>query len=143
MARFVVLAFIAGFLGVLCFHQPAVGLLHAYGVIPSAPYGTTALPPFGVPQWFSASFWGGVWGIAMLGLFSRFRVRGQWWKALLFGGIAPTLVALLIVFPLKGRGINLAVFPIGFIVNAAWGVGTLVFARLMLPKPVTPRGDNR
>lgn len=141
MARFIPLAFIAGFLGVICFHQPAVGLLHALGVIPSTPYGTAAVPPLSVPQWFSASFWGGIWGIVMLWLFSRFRGRGQWWKALLFGGIAPTLVAVLVVFPLKGRGIDLAVLPIGFIVNAAWGVGTLVFARLMLPglAPTTDR----
>ncbi len=143
MLRFVVLAFIAGFLAVVCFHQPTVGLLHAFGVIPSPPYGTAATAPFGVPQWLSASFWGGVWGIVMLGLFSRFAPRrGQWWLALLFGGIVLTLVALLVVFPLKGRGINLAVFPIGFLVNAAWGVGTLVFARVFLLPTRTPEASG-
>ncbi|SHF34884.1 hypothetical protein SAMN02745148_02379 [Modicisalibacter ilicicola DSM 19980] len=131
MARFIALAFIAGFLAVICFHQAAAGLLHAFGVIPSAPYNASAVPPFGVAAWFSASFWGGIWGIVMLWLFSHFNVaQGQWWKALLFGGIVLTLVAMLIVFPLKGRGVNLAIFPIGFTVNAAWGVGTLVFARV-------------
>nr|WP_298378975.1 hypothetical protein [uncultured Halomonas sp.] len=131
MARFIALAFIAGFLAVICFHQAAAGLLHAFGVIPSAPYNASPTPPFGVPAWFSASFWGGLWGVLMLWLFNHFNVvKGQWWKALLFGGIALTLVAMIIVFPLKGRGFSLAVFPIGFIVNAAWGVGTLIFARV-------------
>jgi hypothetical protein len=39
----------------------------------------------------------------------------------------------LLVFPLKGMGFDLAKLPgrmlIGFLVNAAWGVGTLLFAR--------------
>ena len=130
MTRHLVLAFVAGFLAVLCFHQPMAGLLHAYAIVPFAPYSTTSVPPLGVPQWLSASFWGGLWGIVMLWLFLRYRIsHGGWWKGLVFGGIALTLVALFIVFPLKGRGLNLAGFPIGFLVNGAWGVGTWIFAR--------------
>ncbi|KXS36741.1 hypothetical protein KGQ90_14600 [Modicisalibacter tunisiensis] len=135
MFRFTLLAFVAGFFAVLCFHQPAVGLLHAYGVIPSAPYGTAPVAPLGVPQWFSASFWGGVWGVVMLGLFTRWRVEnGLWWKCGLFGAIVLTLVALLVVFPLKGRGFMPAVLPIGFIVNGAWGLGMWVFTRHLVAR---------
>lgn len=50
MVRFILLAFIAGFLAVLCFHQPVVGLLHAYDVIPFAPFSTHSVPPLGVPE---------------------------------------------------------------------------------------------
>ncbi|MBZ9559388.1 MULTISPECIES: hypothetical protein [unclassified Modicisalibacter] len=139
MPRFVLLAFVAGFLAVLCFHQPAVGLLHAYGVIPFAPYATAPVAPLGVPQWFSASFWGGVWGVVMLGLFARLGVdRGLWWKSGLFGGVVLTLVALLVVFPLKGRGFNPAVFPIGFVVNGAWGLGMWVFTRCFIARQGAP-----
>lgn len=135
MVRFILLAFIAGFLAVLCFHQPVVGLLHAYGAIPFAPFSTNSVAPLGVPGWFSASFWGGVWGIVMLGLFRWRNVeRGIWWKAGVFGGVALTAVALLVVFPIKGMGLDLAAFPTrfagGFLVNGAWGLGTLIFSRV-------------
>ncbi|WP_306169223.1 hypothetical protein [Halomonas sp. MMSF_3323] len=130
MTRHLVLAFVAGFLAVLCFHQPVVGLLHAYGVIPFAPYSTSPAAPLGVPAWFSASFWGGVWGFVMMLVFALRRIdQGGWWKAGLFGGIALTLVAMLVVFPLKGRGIDPAILPIGFMVNGAWGLGTWMFVR--------------
>ncbi|WP_083632896.1 hypothetical protein [Chromohalobacter japonicus] len=140
MPRWIPLAFIAGFFAVLCFHQPMAGLLHAYAIVPFAPYGMTAVPPLGIPQWLSASFWGGIWGIVMLWIFTRFHVTtGLWWKSVLFGGIALTLVALFIVFPLKGRGLNLAGFPIGFLVNGAWGMGIWVFARCFGLWRVSPR----
>ncbi|QEM80134.1 hypothetical protein [Halomonas binhaiensis] len=128
------LGFSAGFLAVLCFHQPVVGLLHAYGVVPFAPYSTQAAAPLGVPAWFSASFWGGVWGLVMIAICSARKVDVlSWWQSGLFGGIALTLVAMLVVFPLKGRGINLAIFPIGFLVNGAWGMGTWVLLRAWQP----------
>jgi hypothetical protein len=58
-----------------------------------------------------------------------------WLKGLLFGGIALTTVALLVVFPLKGLGFDPAQLPgrflIGFLLNGAWGVGTLIFVRTL------------
>lgn len=145
MTRFVGLSFLAGFLAVLCFHQPVVGLLHAYAEFPFAPFATTRVPPLGVPAWFSASFWGGLWGILMLWLIDRasFR-RGQFWFGLLFGGGALTLTALLIVVPLKGGAVAWAVFPDrfigGFLVNGAWGLGTVIFARTFRLATVFSRG---
>lgn len=133
------LFFIAGFLAVPFFHQPVLGLLHAYGVVPFAPFNLSATAPLGVPAWISAAFWGGVWGVAMLWLL-RWQ-PGQprpWLKGLLFGGIALTTVALLVVLPLKGHGFDPAQLPgrflIGFLVNGAWGLGTLVFARSLLTR---------
>ncbi|WP_439887055.1 hypothetical protein ACSX1C_16615 [Pseudomonas sp. MBLB4123] len=138
------LFFLAGFLAVPCFHQPLLGLLHAYGVVPFAPFSVQATWPLGVPAWLSAAFWGGVWGMLMLGLL-RWRPGAPqpWLKALLFGGIALTGVALLLVFPLKGLGFDLRQLPgrflIGFLLNGAWGVGTLVFARSLFGQPVPGR----
>ncbi|MBU1329306.1 MAG: hypothetical protein KJ884_20820 [Gammaproteobacteria bacterium] len=133
------LFFIAGFLAVPFFHQPILGLLHAYGVVPFAPFNTAATVPLGVPAWLSASFWGGVWGMLMLSVLRWDATRPQpWLKGLLFGGIALTSVALLIVFPLKGLGFSISQLPgrflIGFLVNAAWGVGTLLFARTLFTR---------
>ncbi|MES2817560.1 MAG: hypothetical protein V4812_01050 [Pseudomonadota bacterium] len=133
------LFFVAGLLAVLCFHQPVFALLHGYGMVPMAPFSTAPTQPLGLPVWLSAAFWGGVWGVVMLSLLRWEASKPQpWLKGLLFGGIALTSVALLVVFPLKGMGLNPAQLPmrfaIGFLVNAAWGVGTLIFARTLLAR---------
>ncbi|MDX1370202.1 hypothetical protein [Pseudomonas sp.] len=131
-----VFAFIAGFLAVIFFHQPLLGLLHAYGVVPFAPFSIAATVPLQVPAWLSACFWGGIWGVLMV---AALRWQGgspvPWLKGLLFGGIALTTVALLVVFPLKGMGFDSAQLPgrflIGFLLNGAWGVGSLIFIRTL------------
>ena len=133
------LFFAAGFLAVPFFHQPILGLLHAYGVVPFAPFNLSATAPLGVPAWLSAAFWGGLWGVVMLWLLRWQPGQPQpWFKGLLFGGIVLTTVALLVVLPLKGLGFAPAQLPgrflIGFLVNGAWGVGTLIFARTLLAR---------
>ena len=130
-----IVAFIAGFLAVFCFHQVAVGLLHSAGVIPSAPFSLTKTSPFGVPAVVSSAFWGGLWALVMMAVLKQTKGPVLWLKAAIFGGLAPTLVALLIVAPLKGHGFDLAQLPtrfaIGFVLNALWGIGTLVFLRAL------------
>jgi hypothetical protein len=128
------LFFIAGFLAVPFFHQPVLGLLNALAIVPMAPFNLSPTAPLGVPALLSASLWGGLWAVIMLSILRWDPIKPQpWVKALLFGGFALTAVALLIVFPLKGMGFDLAKLPgrflIGFLVNAAWGIGTLLFAR--------------
>ncbi|WP_010485473.1 hypothetical protein [Pseudomonas sp. S9] len=135
----IALFFLAGFLAVPFFHQPVLGILHGIGIVPFAPFNMSATLPFGVPALISASFWGGVWAIVMLSVLRWDAQKPQpWIKGLLFGGIALTLVALLVVFPLKGMGFDMAQLPgrflIGFLVNAAWGVGTLVFAKTFISR---------
>ena len=133
------LFFLAGFLAVPFFHQPILGVLNALAIVPFAPFNLTPTAPLGVPALLSASFWGGVWAVIMLLVLRWEPSKPQpWFKALLFGGIALTSVALLVVFPLKGMGLDLAKLPgrflIGFLLNAAWGVGTLLFVRSLLPR---------
>ena len=62
------LAFIAGALAVLVFHQSALGLLHLVGLTSRTPFVLGSVPPLGVPQLLSLMFWGGVWGLALLPL---------------------------------------------------------------------------
>ena len=133
------LFFVAGFLAVPFFHQPVLGLLNALAIVPVAPFNLSPTLPFGLPSLVSASFWGGIWAVIMLLVLRWEPSKPQpWIKALLFGGIALTAVALVIVFPLKGMGFDLAKLPgrmlIGFLVNAAWGVGTLIFARSLFAR---------
>ena len=122
------LGFLAGFIAVLVFHQPVLGLLNVVGLTAGTPYPMRPLPPLGVPAVLSAAFWGGVWGIALALLAPRLgRGAGYWLGALAFGAVLPTLIAWFVVLPLKGlpAGDGLA-WPgvlVGPVVNGAWGVG--------------------
>lgn len=130
-----IFVFVAGFLAVLCFHQAVLGLLHSAGVVPFAPYSLQPTEPLGIPSVISASFWGGLWALIMIAVLDKIGHALIWLKAALFGGIALTLVALIVVFPLKGYGFDMAQLParfiIGFILNAFWGIGTIVFVRVL------------
>jgi hypothetical protein len=133
--------FIAGFIATLVFHQIGLLLLHFAGMTPSMPYNTHRVPPFGVPQFISLAFWGGVWGIVFV-LFERVIARspgGYWVGAIIFGAIFPTAVSWFVVAPLKGLPVGYGFhFPgplVGLIVNGLWGLGTAVFL-CVVPRPV-------
>ena len=122
-------SFIAGFLATLIFHQLALALLWWVGVAPFAPFSMAVTQPFGVPAVLSLAFWGGVWGIVFRLVDNRFSSgSGYWVMAFVFGAILPTLVALLVVLPLKGGpiggGWHLPLLLTAFLLNGAWGVGT-------------------
>ncbi|PHM10552.1 hypothetical protein [Nostoc sp. 'Peltigera malacea cyanobiont' DB3992] len=127
--------FIAGFVSVLIFHQGVLALLHAVNFTPRAPYSTAPTPPLGIPQIWSNAFWGGIWGLIWVGIAPRFRHdKNYWLGALVFGAIAPTLVAWFVVAPLKGQpiagGWKFVGIVTGLLVNGAWGVGTAGLLRL-------------
>lgn len=125
--------FIAGALAVPLGHQIALWTLNAIQYIDRAPFGMAATKPFGVPSLISLSFWGGVWGILLGLILERTRGAKYWILAAVIGAIAPTLVAVLVVAPLKGMqtGGNARLLVTGLIVNAAWGLATALFYRLM------------
>jgi hypothetical protein len=134
--RRLMLGFVAGFLAVLVFHQPVLGLLHVIGLTAGTPYSFRPLPPFNVPAVLSASFWGGVWGIVFVLIDRHFpRGSGYWPAAFLFGAIFPTLVAWFIVLPLKGAplggGFDASRVVTGLLVNGAWGLGTAIILTLL------------
>ncbi len=126
------LGFVAGFLAVPAFHQVMVLVLHGVGLIQGWPYQMRPVPPFGVPAVIDASFWGGVWGI-VFAYVERWFPRGAayWLTSFLFGGIALSLVAWLVVLPLKGMPVGGGFHPsrmaVGLLVNGAWGLGAGVF----------------
>jgi hypothetical protein len=126
--------FIAGFLAVPLGHQIALWILNAVHFIDRAPFGMAATKPFGVPSLISLSFWGGVWGIILGLILLRTRAANYYLLATVIGAIAPTLVAIFVVAPLKGMtasGNPSKLIITGLIVNAAWGVMTAVFYRLL------------
>lgn len=127
-------AFIAGFLATLSFHQGLVLVLHVLGVLPFGAWDMSPTEPLGVPKVISLAFWGGVWGIVYALVDRRFPAGGNYWvAAFVFGAILPSLVALLVVVPLKGGpvggGGSPALLLTAVLVNGAWGLGTGVFLR--------------
>jgi hypothetical protein len=128
--------FIAGFLATLIFHQLTLLLLWKAGIAPFAPFSMAPTHPFGVPAVISLAFWGGVWGILYAYIDNRFpQGAGYWLAAFLFGAIAPSAVALLIVLPLKGRpiggGWHAPLLITAFLVNGAWGIGTGLIRQIL------------
>jgi len=135
----ILFGFIAGFLATVIFHQPVLALLWWAGLAPFGPFSMAATQPLGVPAVISLAFWGGVWGILFGLIHDRFpRGSGYWLTAFLFGAILPTLVALLVVLPLKGRpvggGWQPALLMTAFLINGAWGVGTGLIVKALSGK---------
>lgn len=129
-----VLAFIAGFVSTLVFHQGLLALLYFTGAVPHAPYDLYAVPPLGLPAVISLAFWGGVWGAAIWSLLKHVGGAAYWVWAVVIGAIGPSAVALFIVYPLKGMpvagGWNPKVFVGALLLNGAWGFGLALFMRL-------------
>ncbi|HET9441305.1 MAG TPA: hypothetical protein VFO52_14105 [Longimicrobiales bacterium] len=133
-ARRIVLAFLAGFIATFVFHQGGLVLLNQLGLTDRAPFAMSRTEPFGVPQVFSLAFWGGVWGIA-LAMFLGTRKKGWFTRALIFGALLPSAVALFVVMPLKGMpvagGWNAQLILGSLILNGLWGVGTALLFRAL------------
>jgi len=126
--------FFAGALAVPFAHHIALAAFYAAKIAPYRPYSFERTKPFGVPQLISLMFWGGVWGIVLgLALMHVSTPRTWWIAAAVIGAIAPTIVAGII---LRARGTRIKPTPMlvicGFVVNAAWGLGTAAFYRLLI-----------
>ena len=125
------MAFVAGALAVPVF-QEGLLLMYYFGrMVPFAPFNFAPLPPFGIPGLLVVSFWGGVWGVIFqLTLPRWFSGAAYWIAALVAGGVALTLVFMLVVWPLRFGSLPPSMaelFVIGFILNAAWGIGWALF----------------
>lgn len=130
-----VYAFLAGFVSTLTFHQGTLALLHKAGLWPKPPYPMARTKPFNIPAVVSLALWGGVWGVALWYLVAGQGGARYWLYATLFGAIAPSLVALFVVFPAKGLpmagGWKPGVIGAVLLLNGMWGLGVAVFMRLL------------
>lgn len=129
------LAFAAGFVATLLFHQGLVALFHRAGYWARPAWSMTPTWPLQVPQVVSSAFWAGLWAVLLAALLQRWSQGASYWIAwLVAGAIAPTLVALFVVLPLKGRpmagGWEVKLMIGGMMVNAVWGLGTALLLRL-------------
>ena len=133
------LAFAAGFISVILFHQGMLAFLNLINFTEATPYRINPTQPFGIPTIFSIAFWGGVWGIVLAVLTFRLRNKLSYWlTVLLFGAFAPTAVFLFVVSPLKGMpfagGWELQRIATGLMLNGAWGLGTALLLQFGLDK---------
>jgi len=129
------LAFLAGFISTLTFHQGTLFVLHKAGLWPKPPYPMTPTPPFKIPAVISLALWGGLWGVMTWLLIRNQAGTNYWIYATAFGAIAPSIVALFIVFPAKGMpvaggGNPKVIIPV-LILNGMWGLGVAVLMRLL------------
>ena len=126
-------AFVAGFLSTLMFHQAVIGLFYMAGVFPRAPWNLEPVPPLGVPSVLSLAFWGGVWGIPIWYLMRHATNAAYWTRAIVFGAIGPTVVAILVVARIKSGDFsaasNVQFWVGGLIVNGVWGLGLAMLMR--------------
>ncbi len=128
--------FIAGFFATLVFHQLTLAILWTVGIAPFGPFSMVLTQPFKVPAVISLALWGGAWGVLFALVDRRFpRGTGYWVTAFLFGAILPTLVAFLLVLPLKGRpmggGWHAPLLATALLINGAWGVGTGLILKVL------------
>ena len=124
-------AFVSGFLATLIFHQGLFAVFYYAGVVASAPFNLTPVPPLGVPAVLSLAFFGGLWGMVLWPIIARMGSVGFWALSVLLGAIGPTAVAMLVVFPLKGMEVTSQHWVGGLILNGFWGLGLAIFLALM------------
>jgi hypothetical protein len=133
------LAFAAGFISVLLFHQGMLIFLNQINFTQFTAYPTDPTQPFGIPAIWSLAFWGGLWGIVLAVFTLSLRKKLSYWlTVLLFGALAPTAVFLFIVFPLKGMpvagGWEFTLIATGLMLNGVWGLGTALLLQLAVDK---------
>ena len=131
--KFTALAFLAGFIATIVFHQAAVAGLNAVGLMPAGikPWSFDPVPPLAVPAVISKAFWGGLWAI-LLGFALRHLSGASYWLSwIVLGAVALSLVAIFVVPVLKGQPVPAFTerFPVYAAVNAAWGLGTALILK--------------
>jgi hypothetical protein len=115
--------------------QFALWLLGEIHIAPFAPFNMAATQPWGIPAVISLALWGGAWGVLFAFVQNRFSRGGRFWaSAFFFGAVFPSLVALLVVLPLKGLpvagGWHWPLLLTAFLIDGVWGVGTGLLLKL-------------
>jgi hypothetical protein len=123
------IGFVAGYVSVLIFQQGAWAIWNRAGKAPSAPWNMTPEPPLGLPAVISSSLWGGLCGVMLIRVMPiAVPKMGYWPAAIILGALLTSLVALMVVAPIKRRpfagGWNPRVWGFVLSINAAWGLGT-------------------
>jgi hypothetical protein len=132
----VILPFVCGFLAALFFHEATLALLNAAGLNDAGGFSTTPFAPLGLPEFIANALLSAACAVLMAWLLRVSPERAApWVQALLFGGIVLTAARAFVVDPARGiwpSGNMLPRLALGFVANAVWGWGALVFMRAFM-----------
>ena len=124
----ILVCFAAGCLGALA-NSLTVWFFGDFGITKAL---NVAIAPALTPGWlYPRIVWGGIWGLVFI---TPLLNSKPFKKGLLFS-LFPTLIQLLVVFPIKAKkgymGFDLGIFTPLFVVffNMVWGVVTAIAAR--------------
>lgn len=131
--RTAIIGFVAGFVGILVFHQLGFYVSNELGFTRAGIYNMKPVPPFGVPTILSSAFWGGLWGVVAAFVVPRVPTPANgvlgW---ILFAGVVVTLANWFIVLPIKGLpvggGFRMPGVIAAPVVYAFWGFGMWLIA---------------
>ncbi len=94
--------FLAAAIAVVTVHQCIVLVLNKAGLLPSSPWSTKPIGPWGVPTIVNSIFWGGLWGTVYAGVHHWLPGSETWCKGLIFG-LLMALVSNFTLLPLIKR----------------------------------------
>jgi hypothetical protein len=123
-------SFTAGFVSTFIFHQGLLVVFYLIGLRPNMPFDMSP-NGLGVPSVISLAFFAGLWGILIWQMIRKDQGLKHWIKAFVYGAVGPTAVAFIIVFPLKGMAVPLAMIPFGLLINGVWGLGLSLLMKVM------------
>jgi len=149
--------FLMGALAVLSFHQGTIHILYNYvngieqavqvlgraegpGWDIARAMPNPVVPGLHIPQFFSAMFWGGVWGV-VIGALIRWTPLPDLATATLVGAVGCTAVAVSVVAPaglLMHGAEDAGALARLILVNAAFGFGTGFLLRPLVLKRAKP-----
>lgn len=135
--------FLAGFFSTLLFHQGLLYLFFLSGIVPIKPFSFAPTAPLGIPTVISLAFFGGLWGIPLGEMLKLTPNNHFWMKSFFFGALLPTIVAISVVFPLKGIEFSFSRLIVAFLLNGAWGLGTALFIFIRQKYPLIHKESLR
>lgn len=127
-------SFAAGFLSTLIFHQGILWIINLFVNIPFKAYSMDPTKPFGVPSIISTAFFAGLWAVLIWKLIEKRTWKSRLIYATALGAVLPTLIAFVVVLPLKEIQFDWAFIPPGLILNGIWGLGIWVIMYLLCRK---------
>jgi hypothetical protein len=135
LARWLITGLLSGAVALLVFHQGAVALLYAIGLSADPAYSLEPTKPWGIPELWSLTAWGGAWGVLLAVTLQRLEGLSLIVAATLFGMLLPTIVGWFVIATLLGlpvaEGGDPQAMVTAVVSNAVWGLAAGVGLALL------------
>lgn len=125
-----VLGFIAGAIATVTVHEIICHYFYTAGMFPRQPWPMTPSALTGVPQAFSDTFWGGIWGVIFAALLGNKPNGSMTLNGAVMGMILPAIFGVFLLVPLItgrfppffGGDLNM-LWPV-LVILGGWGAAT-------------------